>query len=128
MRQTKDPEIFTFVGNAKFARKSLQLNVANDQVGLARRAISKDGPFHIGNNGLNIGLVEAEDCGAVKRHTIHELNESILNVFERAVLVEMFAVDGSDDSYDRCEQQETAIAFIGFDYEIFAAAETCGSA
>src|ERR1700756_3221192 len=128
MRQTEDAEVFAFIGEAEFARKSLQLNVADDQVGLARRAIRKDGPLNTGNDRLNVGLIEAKDCGAVKRYTIHKLDKGALNVFERAVLIEVFAVYGGNHSDDRREQQEAAIALVGLYDEIFAAAETRGGA
>src|SRR5258708_3294673 len=128
MRQAKDAEIFTFVSQSEFAGKPLQLNIADDQVGLARRAISKDGALHTGNDGLNVGFVEAKNCGAIKRYTIDELDEDILNIFERAVLIEVFAVDGGNDCYDRREEQKAAITFVGLDHEIFAAAQACGGA
>src|SRR5258707_9864595 len=128
MRQAEDAEVFAFVGEPEFAGKALQLNFTDAQIGLARGAISEDGPFDVGNSGLNVGFVEAKDCGAVKRYAIDELNESILDVFERAVLIEVLAIDGGNNRDDRREQQEAAITLVGLYYEIFAAAQTCADA
>ena len=75
---------------------------------------------------MHVGLVQAEDGRAVKRHFVDELDEDVLDVFERGVLVEVFAVDGGDHGNHGGEQQEAAIALVRFDHEIFAFAEPRG--
>ena len=87
------------------------------------------GPLDVGDNGLDVGLVETEDCGAIKRNAVDELEERALNVFERSVLIEMFTIDGGYDCHYGREHEEAAIAFVGFHDEIFALADArCGSA
>jgi len=62
----EESEVFAFEGETKLTRKALELDVTDDEVRLTRRAISEDGPFHVGDDGLNVGLVEAQDRGSVK--------------------------------------------------------------
>src|SRR5882724_8114874 len=128
MSQLEETEIITFIGKAEFAVEPLQLYVADDQVGLARRSISDDRPLHARNYGLHVGLVSTQDCGAVKRHAVHELNERVLNVLERGVLVQVFAVNRSHHGDDRRKHQEAAIALVGFHDKIFAFAQPGGGA
>src|SRR5947209_2570771 len=128
MRQAENTEVFRFVGEAKFAGEGIQFYIADEEVGLAGSAVGEDGAFDVGNDGLHVGFIEAEDGGTVKRNAIDELGEGVLDVFERGVLVEMFAIDGGDDGNDGSEQEKTAIAFVCFHNEIFAAAKARGGA
>src|SRR5277367_2499908 len=128
MGQAEQAEVFAAVGQAKLAVEAFQLYVADNQVGLARGPVGDDGTLHVGNNGLYVGLIEAQNRGAIERHAVHELNEGALYVFQRAVLVEVFAVDGCNDSNHRREHQEASVALIGFHDEILAFAETRGGA
>ena len=128
MRQLEHAQIFALVGKAELAAQPLQLDVADHQVGLARRAIGDDRPLHVGNNGLHVRLIQAENRRAIKRHAIHELQKRALNVFQRGVLVEMFAINGGHDRHDRRKHQEAAVALIGFHNKIFALADARGGA
>ncbi len=128
MKKLKNAQIVAFVGQAKFAAEAFELDVADDEIGLVRGAVGDDRALHAGNDGLHVGLVKAEDRRAVERHAIDELDESVLNVLERGVLVEMLAVDGGHDGDHRREQQKAAVAFVGFDNEEFALAEPGGGA
>ena len=123
MKEVEEAEVFAFVGEAEFAAEALVLDIADDQVGLGGDAISNDGAFDVGDDGLDVGLVDAQDGGAVERYAIDELREGVLDVFEGVILIEMLAVDGGDDGDDRGQQQESAVAFVRFDDEIFAFAE-----
>src|SRR5271163_3142388 len=89
----------------------------------AGSAVRDDGALHVRDDGLHVGLVKTEDGCAVKGDTIYELDEGVLNVFERGVLIEMLAVDGGDHRDYRSEHEEAAVAFVGFDDEIFAFAQ-----
>src|SRR5882672_11830476 len=100
MDEIEQAEVFPFISETKFAAEAFHRNIADDEIGLGRSAISNDGALDAGNDGLNVGLVEAEDGGAVKRNAIYELGEDRLNLFERAVLVEMLAIDCGDDGDD----------------------------
>src|SRR5262249_16575643 len=97
-----------------------------EQVGLTGGAVSEDGALDAGDDGLNIGFVEAENGSAVERDAVDELGEGVLNIGERGVLVEVLAVNGGNNGYDGRKEEEAAIAFVGLDNEIFAAAETRG--
>ncbi len=77
---------------------------------------------------MHVGFIEAKNRRAIEGNAIHELQEGALNIFERGILVEMFAVNGGDHSDDRREHEEGAVAFIGFDDEIVAAAYARGAA
>src|SRR5580693_6662476 len=120
MHQVEHAEVFASEGKAEIAAEAFEADVADDEVGLAGRAIGNDGALHARNDGLDVGFVEAEDGGAVKRDAVDELDEGALDVFERDVLVEVLAVDGGDDGDDWGEHEEAAVAFVGFDDEIFA--------
>src|SRR5258708_29423146 len=128
MEELENAEVIAFVGQAKFAPKPFQLDLADDQISLAGGAVSDDGALHIGNDGLHVGLVEAENRRAIEGHAIDELYEGVLNIFERGILIEMFPVDGGDNGDHRCKEQKSAVAFVGFDYEEFTFAEPRGGA
>ena len=119
----EEAQVVAFIGEAELALQTIELHVTDDQVGLARSPISNDGALYAGNDGLDVRFVDAKNGGAIKRHAIHELDEGVLNVFKRGVLVEMFAVDGGDDGDDGSEHEEAAVAFVGFDDKIFAFAQ-----
>src|SRR5690348_2194891 len=126
MRQAEDAQVIALIGQAEFAAHALKLDIADDQVGLRGRAISNDRALDAGNDRLDVGFVQTKDGGAVKRDAIDELGEGILNVFQGGVLVEVLAVNGGDDGDDGGEQQEGAVAFIGFHDEVVALAEAGG--
>src|SRR5580765_1362240 len=82
MREAEGAKVFAFIGEAEFAGQAFEANVADDQVGLAGDAISKDGALDAGDDGLNVRLVKTEDGGAVERNAIHKIDEGVLDVFE----------------------------------------------
>src|ERR1700730_1008761 len=127
MEELEYAEVVAFVGQAKFTAEAFELDVGDDEIGLTRSAVGDDRALHVWNNGLHVGLVNAQNRRAVKGHAIDELHEGILNIFERGILVQMLAVDGGHDSDDGRKQQEAAVAFVGFDHEEFAFAESCRS-
>src|SRR5215831_4059041 len=128
MWQTEDAQIFFSVSQAELAGQALELNVADDQVRLARSAVGQNGALHVRNDGLNVWFVDAKDCSAIKGDAIDKLSEGILNIGERGILVKVFTVNGGDDGHDRGKKQEAAVAFVGFNDEVFAAAQARGGA
>src|SRR5712672_924315 len=128
MEELEYAEVIAFVGQAKFAAQPFQLDVTDDQISLAGCAVSDDRTLHIGNDGLHVRFIEAENRRAIEGHAIDELHEGVLNVFERGILIEMFPVDGGDNGDYRCQEQKSAVAFIGFDDEEFTFAEPSGGA
>src|SRR6266481_4064860 len=128
MEELENAEVVAFVGQAKFAAKAFELDVADDKVGLAGSPVGDDRALDVGDDGLHVGLIEAQNRRAVKRHAIDELDEGTLNVFQRGVLIEMLAVDRRYDRDHRREQQEAAVAFVRFDHEEFALTQPSGGA
>src|SRR5712672_2048477 len=128
MEELENAEIVAFVGQPKFAAQPFELDVTDDQISLAGCAVSDDGALNAGNDGLHVGLIEAENRRAIEGHAIDELHEGVLNVFERGILIEMFPVDGGDNGDHRCEEQKSAVAFIRFDGEKFTFAKSRGGA
>src|SRR5262249_40050485 len=61
MGQAEQPEVFAFIGEAKFAGESMELNVADKQVGLAGGAVGKDGALDVCDDCLDVRLVETQD-------------------------------------------------------------------
>src|SRR3989454_1151736 len=122
-RQVEFSEIVAAVGEAKLALETLQLNIADNQISLARRPVGDDGPLHVGNDGLHIGLIETQNGCAVKRHTIHKLRKRVLNFLERPVLVEVLAVNGRNHCDHRREQEKRTVALVGLDDHVFAFAQ-----
>src|SRR5262245_60713230 len=120
MRQTEQAEVVAFVGQAELAGQTLQLNIADKQVGLARGAIGKNWPLDARNDGLNVGLIQAEDGRAIEGNAVHELGEGVLDVGERRVLVEVFPIDGGDDGHHRRKEKKAAVAFVRLHDKVFA--------
>src|SRR5450432_4103176 len=128
MQEAEAAEVFAFESEAELADQAFEFYVADDQIGLAGCAVSNDGALDVRNDGLDVGLVEAKNGGAVKRDAIHKLREGVLNIFQRSVLIEMLAIDGGDYRDDGREEQEAAVAFVGFHDEKFAFAKFGGGA
>src|SRR5713101_3390054 len=128
MKELENAEVVAFVGQAKFAAQAFELDVADDEIGLAGSAVGNNRALYARDHGLHVRLVQAQNRRAVKRHAIDELYEGILNVFQRGILIEMLAVDGGDGGDNGREQQEAAVAFVGFDHEELALTESSGGA
>src|SRR5277367_1787167 len=110
VEQTEQAEVFAAIREAELAVEALQLYVADDQVRLAGSAVGDDWSLHIGQNGLDVGLIEAEDRRAIKGYAVHELHKRALNISKGTVLVEVFSIDCSDNGNDGRKHQEAAIA------------------
>src|SRR5260370_32872056 len=128
VRKLEQAEIFALVSQPELAAQTLQLHVADHQISLARRSIGYDGALHAGNDGVHVRLVDTQDGRAVERHAIHKLDEGVLNILERGVLIEMSAINGGHARDSRREHQEAAVALARFHDEIFAFAEARGRA
>src|SRR5882724_8272232 len=128
MNEAEHAEVVAFVGEAELAAQTFHGDVADNEVGLCGRTVRDDGALDVGNDGLDVRLIEAEDGGAVERNAIHKFGEDGLNFFERTVLSEMFTINCRDDGHDGCVVKEAAVAFVGFDDEVFAFAEASSRA
>src|ERR1700687_910608 len=125
MRQGGKTSIITPVSETELAGEALEFYVTDDKVGLARCSICNDGAFHTGNNRLHIRLIDAENRRPVKWHAIHELDEGILDVFERGVLVKVLAIDRGHHRDHWRKHQKTAVALIGFHHKVITFAKSC---
>src|ERR1700677_4029921 len=121
-RQPEDSEIVVMIFQAKLARESDQPHFADDQVRLARCAVSDHRTLYLRQNRLHVRLVDTEDHRAVKRTAVRKLQKNFLNFLQRMVMVQMLAVDGGDYGQHRSKQQERAVAFVRFDHHVFALA------
>ena len=99
-------EVFAAIDQAEIAGKAAQFDVGDEQIGLAGRAVGNHRTSDARNDGLHVGLIEAQHDGAVERHAIDELREGILDFSQRAVVIEVFAIDGGDHGDNRRQQQE----------------------
>ena len=69
-----------------------------------------------------MGHVAVDDDGAVLPHEAHELAEGLLDVLERAVVVEMVGLDVSDHDDVRVEVEEGAVGLVRLADEVAAVA------
>src|SRR5260370_7969029 len=60
-------KIFTFIRQPELAAQTFELHIADYEVGLARCPICNDGSLDAGNDGLDVGFIDAENPPAVKR-------------------------------------------------------------
>src|SRR5712692_286890 len=128
MKELENAEVVAFVSQAKFAAQAFELDVADDEIGLAGSAVGNNRALYARDHGLHVRRVQAQSRRALKRHATDELYEGILNVFQRGILIEMLAGDGGDGGDNGREQQEAAVAFVGFDDEELALTESSGGA
>src|SRR6266853_310860 len=128
VRKLEQAEIFALVSKPELAAQTLQLHVADHQISLARRSVGNDRALHAGNDRLHIGLIDTQDRGTVKWRAIHKLGGGVLNILERGVLIEMFAINRGHNRDHRREHQEAAVALVCFHYKIFSVAEPRGRA
>ena len=76
-----------------------------------------------GQRFLHVRVIEAEHREAVERDLLDELDERVLELLVRAVVVEVLGVDVRDDGDRRREPQERAVALVGLGDEQVARAE-----
>jgi hypothetical protein len=119
-RQLEHAEILVAEFQPELAGEPLELHIGNHKIGLTGRAIGEDRPVDARQDGLHVGLIEAQHDRTIERNTIDELQEGLLNFLERMVLPQMLAVDRRDHRDHRGEQQERAIAFVRLDDHVFA--------
>ena len=82
-------------------------------VGLRRKTIS-DNPAiaDIGQNRLNLWMVEAHDCRAIKRHVLDKFDKGPFDGIEITIMVKMLWIDVGDNRQRPIKAQEAAVAFV----------------
>ena len=84
-------------GKAVAARHRRHVLAAH--VGLRRKAVGDDPPvLHLGQQRLHLGMIEAQNAGAVERNVLDELDECRADAVEVAIMIEVFGVDVGDDA------------------------------
>src|ERR1700688_5195027 len=126
VRQAKAAKRFAFKSELELADQSFQFYIADYQVGLAGRAVRNNGALDVRHDGLHVDFVKTQYGRAIKWHALHKLNESVLNVFQRSVLIEVLAVDGGDHRDDRRKQEKAAVALVRFHHEVIPFAQLRG--
>jgi len=92
-------------------------------VGFGGFAIGVNAAMGTGQDGFELGVVNAGGDGAVEGHFVHEVEVGALDVGHVAVAIHVFAVEVGDDGEDGGEFEEGAVAFIGFGDEVLGGAE-----
>ena len=82
MRQLEDAEIVAFIGEAKFAAEPFQFDVRDHEVSLRRCPVGDDRALYVGDDCLNVRLVETENRRPVKWHAVHKFDERVLDFAE----------------------------------------------
>ena len=97
--------------------------VLEAHIGLRVLAIGNDAPvLDAGDQRLHFRMVRAHHAKAVERNIFNELAESLANLVERAVVIEMLGIDVGDDRYLGRQLQEGAVALVGLDHHPLALA------
>ena len=89
-------------------------NIFAANVGLRRKTIC-DNPAiaDLGQNRLNLWMVEAHDCRAIKRHIFDKFDKGPFDGIKIAIMVEMLWIDVGDNRQRAIKAQEAAVAFVG---------------
>jgi hypothetical protein len=110
------------VAQAEIAGEGTAADVSGFQIRLGAGAV-RDGAAPDGRqNSLHVIVVHADDGRTVKRNLVDELDERGADFVERGVVIQVLAIDVGDDSQDRRELQERAVALVGFHHQKVAVA------
>ena len=77
--------------------EALEARVLRAIVGLPRDAVGHVAPLDARQDLLHVRVIEAEDAEPVERNAVRELDERVLDVLVRAVVIEVLGVDVRDD-------------------------------
>ena len=110
-------------GHVEQRRRAVHAMVAEAHIGLRVLAIGDDAAvLDAGDQRLHFRMVGAHHAEAVERHVLDELPESLANLVEGAVVVEMLGIDVGDDRDVGRQLQERAVALVGLDHHPLARA------
>ena len=98
-------------------RPGTGIDIVAANVGLGGEAVGDDAPVaQARDDRLDLGMVDAEQGGAVEGHVLDELDEGVLDLLEAAIMVEMLGIDVGDHRDRAVEPQEAAVALVGLDH------------
>src|ERR1035437_9431553 len=110
------------IADIELAEKRAADDIGGLDIGLRGGAVGDGAAADFGEQALHVGVVEADDGGAVDRHLVDELDEGGADGVERRVVIQMLAIHVGDDGDDGRELEEAAVALIGFDDQEIATA------
>ena len=110
-------------GSDKAAAECMRAGIGLDHdIVLVGKTIGNDMQARaVGKLGQARGIA-ADDDGSVLARKLHELDERSLNLFERAVVIEMVGLNVGDNHHVGVEIQKRAVGLIGLAHEILARA------
>src|ERR1017187_8517597 len=120
--QVEAAQVGGAIAQAEIAGKGVEGQFRGFHVGLRGGSIGDDAALDGGQNALHVGVVQAHDHGAVKRHLVDEFDKGGAGGFDGRIVVHVFAIDVGDHRQDGGELQEGAVAFVGFGHQEIAAA------
>ena len=101
----------------------LVAHVPGPVIGLVRDAVRHVAARHSRQDVLHVRVIDAQRRKPVEGDAVDELDEGVLDVLVRAVVVEVLGVDVRDDGDRRRELEERAIALVGLRDEQVARSE-----
>ena len=106
--QREAAEIGGAIADIELADKRAADDIGGLDIGLRGGAVGDGAAADLGQQALHIGVVEADDHGAVERHLVDELDEGGADVVERRVVIQMLAIDVGDDGDDGRELEKAS--------------------
>src|SRR5260370_8910116 len=119
--QGEAAETRSAIADVELADKRAADNIGGLDVRLCGGAVGNGPAADFVEQALHVGVVEANDHGAVERHLVDELDEGGAYGVERRVVVQMFAIHIGDHGDDWREYEEGSVALIGFHHQEIAA-------
>ena len=99
------------------------VDAAHRVVGLRRDPVRDVATLDLGQDVLDVGVVEAQDRQAVERHPRAELDERRLEDVVAVPVVEVLGVDVGDHGHGGGQVHEAAVALVGLGHQQVSAAE-----
>ena len=124
-RQPKLPDFLNAGPQGEFALPTFQPDVAGAEIGFSfgRSPVGNHPPMQARDDGAYVGVIRAQDGRTVERHLVQKSDERLLQVFQAGVAVHVLAVDVGHHRDHRRQQQEAAVALVGFHHNQLALAQ-----
>src|SRR5205823_3089178 len=98
-------------------------NTVNFKVYLRGSAVGNGTATDFWKDLLNVLVVHAQHCRAIKRNLVDEIRERSLDLLEGSVVIQMLTINVSDNRDDGCQLQKRAITLVIFHDENGALAD-----
>ena len=83
------------------------------QAGLRALAVGDDSPIEGRQHLLYVFVIQAEDCRAIKRNLLHELNKCSTDLDDGWIVVQVFVIDVRHNGQNRAQLEKRSIALVG---------------